>query len=106
MRYLGTVTGASGSYYNNTTGASGIGAFTIPNSVRALYLEASASGLRFEIGVATGVTAFTSFTRGAQLTGPGLLNGPFRAYGENIVVGISHNQAGFISCRVFAAPTS
>lgn len=107
MYFLGSITGASGSYYNQSTGNSGIGTFTIPPTVKALYLVPSASGLLFELSAATGITAFTNITRGAQLSGPGTINGPFRAPGaDNIQVGICHNQAGFISCRIYGAPTA
>lgn len=110
MFYLGTITGASGAYYNNQTGASGIGTFSIPPSTRALYLVPSASGTTFLLSAATGVTGFISAANGAQLSGPGVINGPFRPVAgtnfQNVTVGIYNSAGGFVSVRVFAAPPS
>lgn len=106
MFYLGTITGASGGYNNLATGHSGIGTFSIPTGTRALYLVPSASGLAFELFAAGGATNTTA-GRGAQLTGPGVINGPFRPVtGGGIVVGIWNAAGGFLSVRVYAAPTS
>lgn len=112
MYYLGSITGASGGYSNQQTGASGIGTFLIPPGTKSLYLVPSASGLLFELGAATGPTGATfqtTLARGAQLDGPNLISGPFRCAGgpsQYTVVSIFHNQAGFISCRVYASPGS
>lgn len=109
MYYIGTVTGTSGACYNDVTGPSGIGTFSIPTGIRALYLVPSASGVDFAMGhLATnfGATGLAQ-GRGAQLTGPGVINGPFRIVQGNAVrVAVMHNQAGFVSVRVFGAPTS
>ena len=115
MYYLGTMTAASGGYYNDRTGHSGIGAFSIPKNVKALYLFPSASGVQFGLSTATGVTAFMTAGNGAPLAapvtpgGPDPLNGPFLVIGGNsgnVVVGVWNAVGGFISVRVFAAPTS
>jgi hypothetical protein len=113
--YLGTITGASGAYSNQQTGASGIGTFFIPPAVRALYLMASASGVLFELGASTGVTGAigstfqTTAARGAQLDGPNTIMGPFRCVStpnQSTVVSIFNSAGGFVSVRVYAAPTS
>lgn len=112
MYYLGTVTAASGGYYNHVTGNSGIGIFNIPANVKALYLVPSATGLAFAMSVATGITAFMSAGNGAPLIsaaagGENPVNGPFQAIsGSNVKVGIWNAVGGFISVRVYAAPTS
>ena len=108
MYWRGTITGASGGYYNNTTGNSGIGTFSIPGGVKNLYLQPSASGMFFMLSAATGTTAFMSAGNGGQLEwGAGkVLNGPFLTRGENITVGIWNAAGGFISVRVFAGPSS
>jgi len=102
MYWLGTITGASGSYNNLATGLSGIGAFAIPPSVRSLYLMPSASGLAFELSSATGISFQTTAARSAQLAGPNVISGPFRVQGENVVVAIWNAAGGFVSCRVYA----
>lgn len=107
MYFLGTVSGASGSYNNRTTGASGVSAFTIPPNTKSLYLMPQASGLFFELGAATGISHVTSAVRGAQLAGPNTINGPYRcASGENVSVAIYNSAGGFFSCRVYSSPTS
>lgn len=111
MFYLGTITGSSGSAYNNQTGPSGLGTFPIPAGAQALYLECSASGVRAEFYVATGITSFTNTARGIQLAGPNAINGPFRLPrlgpgAPPVLVGISHAQSGFVSVRVFSTPTA
>lgn len=108
MLWLGTITAASGGYNNLATGLSGIGAFSIPPNVKALYLVPSASGLTFELFQATGATNTTA-ARGAQLTGPGVLNGPFRTLNlpnTGVVVGVYNSAGGFLSVRVYATVTS
>lgn len=109
MYYLGSITGASGAYSNQQTGASGIGVFQIPPSVKALYIVPSASGTLFEIGVATGPTGSTfqtTLARGAQLEGPALISGPFKVLNVTppgcAVVSIFNAAGGFVSVRVYA----
>lgn len=108
MFYLGSVTAASGGYNNLQTGASGIGTFTIPTGVAELYLLPSASGLQFEM--------FQGVTGGTNTTGPRgcfldfsngrTINGPFRKVpGSSCVVGIYNAAGGFLSVRVYAAPS-
>ncbi len=53
MYFLGTISGASGGYYNNVTGVSGVGAFSIPPHVKAFYLQPSHSGINFGLSPAT-----------------------------------------------------
>jgi len=102
MLFLGSITGASGGYNNLATGASGIGTFTIPTGTRELYLVPSASGLLFEVFGCSGATNTTA-ARGAQLNGPGVINGPYRVMpGPGVVVGIYNSAGGFLSVRVFA----
>lgn len=112
MYYLGTITAASGGYYNEVTGASGIGTFAIGPSVKSLYLVPSASGLGFVLSVATGTTAFVTAANNAPLSapvvpgGPNPVNGPFRTIcGQNVKVGIWNSVGGFISVRVYAGGT-
>jgi hypothetical protein len=112
MFYLGTVTGTSGAYSNQSAGNSGLGTFIIPKSVRALYLVPSHSGISFELftatsstgGAATGVGTFqTSAGRGAQLK-PNEINGPFRTIGPEHIVSIWYGSGGagvFVSLRVY-----
>ena len=112
MRWLGSITAASGAYNNWQTGVSGIGAFTIPKGVRSLYLQPSASGIFFEVG-STGLA--TDPTRGALLPyGPaagailGNVNapaGPFRVPSTdgNTVVALYNSVGGFVSCKVFGS---
>jgi hypothetical protein len=113
MFYLGTITGTSGAYSNQSAGNSGIGTFIIPKSVRALYLVPSHSGISFELlnatsstgGAATGVGTFqTSVGRGAQLN-PNAVNGPFRTIGgPEHIVSIWYGSGGagvFVSLRVY-----
>ncbi len=111
MYFLGSISGASGAYYNNVTGVSGIGAFSIPPSVKAIYLVPGTTGIAFALGAANGPTSFLNAVNGAPLYGAsghlaGSINGPFRVIGPNITVGIYNALGGFVSCRVFAAPTS
>lgn len=108
MYWLGSISGASGAYYNNRTGVSGIGAFSIPTGLKgAFYLEPSASGCRFLLSAATGVTNFVQADglNTAQLQGPGILNGPFRFAGQP-VIGVFNGGATQYSVRVFGAPSS
>lgn len=118
MYFLGTISGASGGYNNQSTGNSGIAIpFFLPPSVKAVYLVPSASGVLFEMFIATGPSGSTFNTtkaRGAQIAGPGVISGPFRCiqsnaptgYQQFTVISIFHDQAGFHSVRVYAAPTS
>lgn len=112
MYYLGTITGTSGGNYNNQTGPSGIGTFTIPAGTRSIYLVPSASGLSFALSNATGITAFMNAGNGAFLAAPPLINapnpisGPYRVTGPNIVVGIWNAAGGAISVRIFSGPTA
>lgn len=109
MYPLGSITGASGAYYNNTTGASGIGTFAIPAGVKAIYLAYGSSGLTglsFALSNATGVTSFMNAANGAPVPAVGTIGGPYRVTGPNIVVGIYNPNGGFVSVRVYAAPTS
>lgn len=109
MYWLGTISGASGAYSNQQTGASGLGYFAIPQSVKSLYLVPSASGISLELLNATGSTGSTFQTaagRCAQLT-PNTINGPFRTIGgPHHVVSVYYTGTGFVSVRVFAGPTS
>ncbi len=112
MRWLGSITAASGCYNNWQTGASGIGAFTIPKGVKAVWLQPSASGLLFEVG-STGLA--TDPTRGAALPyGPagGAIGavpnapfGPLKAPGVEggTVVAIYNTVGGFLSVKVFGS---
>lgn len=107
MLWLGTVTAASGAYNNLQTGHSGIGTFTVPPGVKALYLHPSVSGLQFEIFAATGATNTTA-ARGAYLNG-NVSNGPFRVpncYSGGIVVAIYNSAGSFQSVRVYKTETS
>ncbi len=110
MYFLGSITGASGAYSNQQTGASGIGVFQIPPSIRSIFLVPSASGVLFELGTATGATGGTFQTtvaRGAQLDGPANISGPFRTIpGTYTVVSIFNAAGGFVSVRVFAGGPS
>lgn len=117
MYYLGTITGSSGSCSNAWTGpsgglASGIGFFAIPPGVKALYLMPSASGVLFELGIATGISFQTTLGRGGQIDGPNLINGPFRVVSpggsnpQSTVVAIYNNVGQTVSVRVYAAPTT
>lgn len=111
MRYLGTITGASGAYNNWQNQASGATGFTIPKGVRSLFLQPSASGLFFEIG-SSGLE--TSAARGALLpisqaggvvaSVPQQPAGPFRAPGVDggTVVAIYSTQ-GLCNVRVFGS---
>lgn len=112
MYYLGSITAASGGYYNSATGLSGIGAFSIPANVRALALVPSASGLSFAMSAATGATAFMNAGNGAPLVAAAIggyanpINGPYKVIGPNVTVGIWNSVGGFISVRVYAVPTA
>lgn len=112
MRWLGSITAASGAYNNWQTGVSGIGAFTIPKGVRSIWLQASASGLFFEIGstgLATndvrGALLPYSFAAGAVAGVPNTPQGPFRTPSTdgNTVVALYNSAGGFISCKVFGS---
>lgn len=111
MYLLGVITGASGAYYNHTTGVSGIGTFAIPTGgiKGALWLEPSISGLRFALSAATGVTAFiqAAGANTAPLQGPGILNGPFRfVQGPNFALGVFAPGATQYSCKAFLSPAA
>lgn len=108
MYFLGAVTGSSGSCSNAWTGpsgglASGVGFFTIPQGVRAVYLQPSASGVQFEIGTATGISFQTTLARSAQLQ-DAKLSGPFRVGRTDYpsVVAIYNNTGGTVSCKIYA----
>ena len=108
MYYLGSITAASGVAANNwTTGASGIGTFTIPNATKRLYLQPNSTGILFELGVATGAT--TTAARGAVLAhGLGMeLNGPFpvanSGTGGITTVAIYNSIGGYVSVKVFGS---
>lgn len=107
MRFLGSITAASGGYNNLQTGASGIGTFEVPTGAAELWLQPSASGLQFEFFA--GITGATNTTapRGAFLNfgSNGAMNGPFRKVPEaGCVVGIYNQAGGFVSCKVYVAP--
>lgn len=112
MYYLGSITAASGAYFNDRTGVSGIGAFTIPPNTKALYITYGGSGLTglsFALSSATGVTSFITAANGAPVPAVGTIGGPYRVVNGNdcnIKVGIYNPNGGFISIRVFAAPSS
>lgn len=107
MYFLGSVSGASGAANNQQSGG-----FDIPPSTRALYLMASATGVQFELGVATGGTGSTfqtTQTRAGFLDGPNLLCGPFRVIQNaqgHPVVSIYNTTGGNVSVRVYMAPTT
>lgn len=107
MYFLGTISGASGAYYNNTTGVSGIGAFTIPANAKSLYLTygASLSNVTFAFSNATGVTSFLNSANGAPVPPFGTIGGPYRVT-QGTKVGIYNPNSVFVSVLVFAAPTS
>lgn len=111
MYYLGTITGSSGACSNAWTGPSGLGFFNIPPGTKSLYLQGSASGIGFELGVATGVSFQTTLARCANLDQPNIIYGPFRCIstgpgGAPTVVGIYNNTGGTVSVRVYAGPTT
>lgn len=111
MNYLGAITGSSGAFNNQQTGASGVGAaWIIPTSVKSIYLQPSASGLQFETFRATGATGSTYNTtpaRGAYIGAANVLAGPFRVAGDcHTVVSIWNAAGGVLNVRVFAATTS
>lgn len=110
MHFLGAITGSSGAFNNQQTGASGVGAaWIIPTSVKAIYLQPSASGLQFEVFRGTGATGSTYNTtaaRGAFIGAANTLAGPFRVSGDcHTVVSIWNAAGGVLSVRVYAAPT-
>lgn len=109
MYYYGTVSGASGAAYNWSGGVSGFAGFAIPAGAKALYLESSASGIRFRLSSATGYTAFLNTGAGlgaANLQAAGVLYGPFYRVPEaNCSVGVYSAGATQYSVRVFGAPT-
>lgn len=110
MYYLGSITAASGGYYNNATGVSGVGTFAIPNTVKRLYLAYAGSGLTglsFAFSTATGATSFMTALNGAPLPAPGTLAGPYRVVngpGGNVLVGVYNSVGGFVAVKVWAAP--
>jgi hypothetical protein len=108
MYYLGSISGASGAAYNWSGGVSGFANFRVPAGVKALYLEPSASGLRFALSAATGYTGFlgTGAGLGAAIMQNVALHGPYRRLGDNCSVGIYSAGATQYSVRVFGAPTS
>lgn len=108
MFYLGSITGTSGACSNAWTGPSGIGFFTIPPAIKALYLQSSASNVGFEFGVATGISFQTREGRAANIDTGGVIYGPFRCNGGQLgtVVSIYNTTGGTVSVRVYAAPTS
>lgn len=111
MFFLGQIAvGPSGANSNQATGSS----FGIPPGTKGLYLQANASGLLFELGfgTATGSTFATTVARGAQLDGPGMVNGPFRAVpiGPGVptrtVVSIFNGQGATLTVNVYSAVMS
>lgn len=109
MYYQGTISGSSGAAYNFTGGVSGFAGFAIPLGVKSLYLESSASGIRFALSAATGYTGFMNTgagVGGANLQAAGQIYGPYRRLGENCSVGVYSAGATQYSVRVFAGPTS
>lgn len=105
MQYLGTITGSSGSCSNAWTGPSGIAApFAIPPGARRLWLQPSASGVKFEIASATGISFQTTAARAAQLAGPNVMNGPFPLGRTDwpSVVAVYNDAGGNVSVRVYA----
>jgi hypothetical protein len=107
--YLGTIQGGSGAYNNAGTGASGTNTFEIPKTTKSIYLVPSVSGMQFACFGHTGGTLLVASGRGAPLSGPDLLNGPFRLDGNSFgiapIVSI-YSASGIVTCRVFASPTS
>lgn len=108
MYYLGSISGSSGAAYNWSGGVSGFAGFNIPISAKALYLEPSASGLRFALSAATGYTGFLNTGAGlgaAVMQAGGQLYGPFRTIPMvNCSVGIFSPGATQYSVRIFAGP--
>ena len=103
MFYLGTVTGASGAYSNQTTGGSGGLPFSLPTGLRELYLAPQQSGILFEL---SGASYATTAARSAQLNfapaGGGVINGPYRVPpGGNPTVMVYSTQ-GLVSVRIYA----
>lgn len=88
-----------------------MGTFLIPPGTKGLYLMPSASGVSFEMGLATGPTGSTFQTnagRAAQLDGPNLISGPFKCETgalQNTVVSIWNPTGNFVSVRVYATVT-
>lgn len=110
MYYLGSITGTSGACSNAWTGPSGVGFFTIPSTVKSLYLVASASNVGFELGIATGISFQTRDGRAANIDTGNIIYGPFRCgvggAGTPTVVSIYNTTGGTVSVRVYAGPTS
>lgn len=110
MYFLGTISGASGAYYNNVTGLSGVGAFSIPPNIKSVYLQPSHSGISFGFSIATGTTSFMNATNGARLVGPDTLCGPYRIIsGAGMAaptIGVYAPGATQYSVRIFGSPTS
>lgn len=123
MFYFGTISGSSGAAYNWSGGVSGFAwsggvsgtmGFPLPPSVKAFYLEPSASGLRFAISPATGFTGFLSTAGsavpggvGAVMQAAGTLYGPFyRSPTPNWSIGVYSASATQYSVRVFGAHTT
>lgn len=102
MRWLGSITASSGYNTNCATGYTGLGTFSIPPTTRKLWLQASASGLYFEIA-SSGAT--TSDIRGAVLVGPAL-QGPFSVNNAMPAVVVYNSIGGLISVRVYAVPST
>lgn len=103
MYFLGAVTGLSGAYsnYQQPSGSTG---FVVPPGVRAVYLEPNATGVQFEIGVASGTAFLTDAGRGAHLVGPNQYNGPFRTPRTDnpCTVSIYNGTGATVSVRVYA----
>lgn len=105
MFYLGSIQGGSGAYGNRFTGTSGVAGniFTIPQGARKIYLQSDASGTQFEISVATGTSFLTTAARGAFLTGPNTINGPFGVMQASTAITVSTYNAlgGIVTVRVY-----
>lgn len=110
MYFLGAITGTSGACSNAWTGPSGVGFFTIPPTVKSLYLVSSASNVGFELGIATGISFQTRDARAANIDVGNIIYGPFRCgpggQGGNTIVSIYNTTGGTVNVRVYAGPTS
>ena len=105
MFFAGAITGASGSTTNAWTGPSGLGFFAIPPGTKQLWLQPSASGVRFELGIATGISFQTTLARAALLQ-DAKMAGPFRIPPTQnaCVVAVYNNTGATVSVQVYASP--
>jgi hypothetical protein len=116
MFYVGSITGLSGAI-----GPSGPAVLVLPPGTKSVYLQGSASGIQWSMGVASGSWKgatnppnLSGYAPGpgstVNLDGPGLVSGPFRViHNPNVsatVVGIYNPGLGTVSVAVFASPTS